>query len=80
MMATFAPGDYVKAEFKSDSAGENEWMWVKVELCDEQNQLVFGWLDSQPLLDHGKLKLGSRLAVSFDSIREHKKASEFTLH
>jgi hypothetical protein len=79
-MARYEPGDYVKAEFKDESTGENEWMWVKVARCDDQAQLVFGWLDSQPVLDHGqKLKLGSQLAVSFNNIREHKKASEFTV-
>jgi hypothetical protein len=39
---------------------------------------VFGELDSVPVLDYGqKLKLGSQLAVSYDNIREHKKASAF---
>ena len=26
-MAKYEPGDYVKAEFKDESTGENEWMW-----------------------------------------------------
>ena len=72
------PGDYVKAEFKDDRTGEAEWMWVRVDSCDEANRLVFGRLDSAPVLDHGKkLRLGSQLAISFDNIREHKKPWEF---
>ena len=25
-MSTYAPGDYVKAEFRDDKSGESEWM------------------------------------------------------
>jgi hypothetical protein len=77
-MAKYERGDYIKVEFKNDRTGESEWMWVRVDYCDEKNALVFGWLDSEPVLDYGqKLKLGSHVAVSFDNIREHKKASQF---
>lgn len=77
-MASNQPGDYVKAEFRNDKTGESEWMWVRVDSCNEESQIVFGQLDSVPLLDYGeKLKLGSRLAVSYQKIRQHKKASEF---
>ena len=78
-MSRYAPGDYIKAEFRNDSTGESEWMWIKVEYCDEREQLVFGWLDSLPLLDYGsELKPGSQLAVAFGNIRDHKKASDFS--
>lgn len=78
-MANYEPGDYVKVEFKDDETGESEWMWVRVESRDDANQIVFGQLDSVPVLNSGqKLKLGSQLAVSYSNIREHKKASEFT--
>jgi len=78
-MSNYQTGDYVKAEFKNDETGESEWMWVRVESCDDANQVVFGQLDSVPVLDYGeKLKLGSQLAVSYGNIREHKKASEFS--
>jgi hypothetical protein len=71
---------YIKVEFKDDSTGENEWMWVKVERCDDNAGMVFGALDSQPVLDHGqKLKVGSQLAISFNNIREHKKPTELTI-
>jgi hypothetical protein len=73
----YEPGDYVKVEFKHDISGESEWMWVKVDSCNDANRVVFGQLDSEPVLDHGqKLRRGSQLAVSFDNIREHKKPSQ----
>jgi hypothetical protein len=80
-MANYEPGDYIKAESKDDATGESEWMWVRVESCDDANQIVFGQLDSVPVLDYvEKLKLGSQLAVSYGNVREHKKPSEFTKH
>ena len=76
-MTSYGPGDYVKVEFKDERTGYNEWMWVRVDYCDEANRLVFGWLDSEPLLDHGHgVKLGSHLAVSFDNVRDHRKSAE----
>jgi hypothetical protein len=77
-MPTYEAGDYVKAEFGDERTRETEWMWVRVDSCDDANRLVFGRLDSAPVLDYGKkLKLGSEVAVSFDNIREHKKPAEF---
>jgi hypothetical protein len=34
-MAKYESGDYVKAEFKDDKTGESEWMWVRVDSCDD---------------------------------------------
>ena len=50
----------------------------RTSLCDGcANRLVFGRLDSVPVLDYAKkLKLGSELAISFENIREHRKSSE----
>ena len=54
-------------------------MWVRVSRCDDQKQLVFGTLDSEPLNEYdGQIGLGSELAVSFSQIREHRKPTEFT--
>jgi hypothetical protein len=79
-MAIDNQGDYIKAEFRDDRTGESEWMWVRIDSSDDGKKVVFGELDSEPLLDYaGKLQLGSRLAVSYDNIREHRKASEFTV-
>lgn len=79
MGTKYATGDYVKAEFRAAESSEAEWMWVRVQACDDQERIVFGQLDSVPILNYGqKLKLGSQVAVSFDNIREHAKASDFT--
>jgi hypothetical protein len=76
---TFERGDYVKAEFPDETTGIGEWMWVRVDRCDEEKKLVFGILDNEPVNDYeGKLGLGSELAVSYSQIREHQKPTEFT--
>ncbi len=77
-MQRFELGDYVKVEFTGENAGDSEWMWVIVDSCDDLKQLVFGRLDSQPAVHCEKLKLGQRLVVSYDKVREHKKAAEFS--
>ena len=74
---TFASGDYVKFEIKNDATGESEWMWLKVDRCDDPNRLVFGWLDSEPVVFSSDLKLGQHMAVSYDNVRDHKKSSDF---
>jgi hypothetical protein len=70
-------GDYVKFEIKDDQSGEAEWMWLRIDYCDEPKRVVFGWLDSQPVVFTSDLKLGQHVAVSYDNIREHKKSHEF---
>lgn len=42
LMPTYEVGDFVKAEFTEDSAGEPECMWILVDSCDDANRLVFG--------------------------------------
>jgi hypothetical protein len=72
-------GDYIKVEFKDETEPVGEWMWIRIESCDEKNRLVFGILDNEPLLEHApNAGLGTRLAISFDKIREHKKPWEFS--
>jgi hypothetical protein len=75
---TYAKGDYVKIEFPDEITGIGEWMWVKVDHCDDQKRLIYGVLDNEPVKDYdGKVGLGSLLAISFDNVREHRKPSEF---
>lgn len=76
-LVTFASGDYIKFEMKDDKTGDSEWMWLRIDYCDEINRVIFGWLDSQPVSFASHLKLGQHLAVSYDNIREHKKSAEF---
>lgn len=77
-MQRYEPGDYVKVEFRDEGSGDSEWMWVKVDSCDEIAEILFGQLDSQPVVHSEKLKLGQRLAVKFNMIREHRKSTEFS--
>ena len=72
----FQPGDYVKAELKDEATGESEWMWLLVDSCDDEARVVFGRLDNEPLLGTD-IHLGDELAVSYETIVEHRKASEF---
>ena len=75
-MAKYQPGDYVKAEFKDDGTGESEWMWVQVGSCDDGEGVLFGRLDNEPLLDKN-LHMGDEIAVSYEKVVEHRKASDF---
>jgi hypothetical protein len=77
-MAKYEPGDYVKVEFSDEDTSVGEWMWVRVNRCDDATQIVFGTLDNEPVNDSsGKLRLGSELAISFTQVRDHKKPFEF---
>ena len=70
-MPKYEAGDFVKVEFRDDRTGESEWMWVKVERCDERNRILFGRLDNEPIaVLTDNLKLGHEIAVGFDLIRE----------
>jgi hypothetical protein len=71
-------GDYIKVEFPDETTGVGEWMWVRVEVCDDKRKVVTGRLDNEPLNDYGgKVEHGSQLVVSYAQIREHRKLSEF---
>lgn len=77
-LARYERGDYVKVEFP-DETGIGEWMWVRVEVCDEKKKVVIGRLDNEPLNDYGgEIEPGSALVVSYAQIREHRKPTEFT--
>ncbi len=73
-MKSYEQGDLVKVEFSGSAGGIGEWMWIRVHHCDEEKEIVFGTLDSEPLNDYdGKVTLGTDLAVSYSQIREHRK-------
>ena len=73
---TFAAGDFVKFEIRNQETGESEWMWLQVDSCDEAKRLVFGRLDSNPVVFTPSPKLGQQLAISYDNIRDHKKSTQ----
>ena len=72
----YAAGDHIKAEFRHDSSDEVEWMWVRVESDDPARRVVFGTLDSEPVVSTD-LRLGMHLAVSYDNIRDHRTPASF---
>jgi len=77
-VSKYEPGDYIKVEFPDEKTGIGEWMWVRVNSCDDSKRLVFGTLDNAPVNDDtGKLKLGTELAISYSQVREHRKAADF---
>jgi uncharacterized protein YegJ (DUF2314 family) len=73
-MGKYEKGDHVKIEIRNEASGESEWMWLAVESSDDQEELVFGKLDSQPMVATG-MRLGQELAVSYDNIRDHRRFS-----
>jgi hypothetical protein len=73
---SYQAGDYVKVEFRDEHIEESEWMWLKVSSCDDALRVVFGQLDSEPVVMTG-LTLGSELAVSYGNIRDHRTLQSF---
>jgi uncharacterized protein YegJ (DUF2314 family) len=71
-MPTYKLGDNVKVEFADEHSGESEWMWVEVTYSYDQERIVFGKLDSHPVLVT-ELKVGQELAISYDNIRDHRR-------
>jgi hypothetical protein len=53
-VGTYERDDYVKVEFSDETTGIGEWMWIRVEGCDDEKRLVFGRLDNEPLNSYGK--------------------------
>jgi uncharacterized protein YegJ (DUF2314 family) len=72
-VASYESGDYIKVEFTDERTGESEWMWVKVDYADDDERVVFGRLDNEPVVISG-LRIGMELAISYDKIRDHKKS------
>ena len=71
-MGKYTKGDHVKIEVEDKQFGASEWMWMLVESSDDEQRLVFGNLDNEPI-SNTDMKLGQHLAVSYDKIREHKR-------
>ena len=51
-------------------------MRVQVGTCDDEERVLFGRLDNEPVVGTG-LGLGDELAVSYEKAVEHRKAAEF---
>jgi hypothetical protein len=77
-VARYDRGDYVKVESDSGVQGlPGEWMWVRVDYCDDERQLLFGTPDNEPVVNAEHLRLGKELAISYAKVREHRKSTEF---
>jgi hypothetical protein len=61
-MGKYSKGDHVKIEVEDKEFGVSEWMWLLVEDSDDEQRLVFGHLDNEPVSSEG-LRLGQHLAV-----------------
>jgi len=68
----YKKGDHVKIEVEDKEFGASEWMWMLVEDSDDEQRLVFGELDNEPIAN-ADVELGQRLAVSYDKIRDHRR-------
>jgi uncharacterized protein YegJ (DUF2314 family) len=75
-MGRYKRGDFVKVEIPAEATRESEWMWVLVDDSDDRQRLVFGTLDNEPLVNTD-LRVGMKLAVSYDNVREHRSADSF---
>lgn len=72
LMGRYSKGEHVKFEARNDQSNESEWMWLLVDRSDDDRELVFGTLDSQPVV-MTDMHLGQELAVSYDNVRESRK-------
>lgn len=63
----YQKGDHVKIEVIDEQSAEKEWVWLLVDHCDDERALVFGELDSEPVVS--RMKRGQSLAVSYDQVR-----------
>lgn len=69
-MGKYKKGDHVKIEVADKQFGASEWMWLLVEYSDDEQRVVFGTLDNEPIANPD-MQLGQQLAVSYDKIRDH---------
>lgn len=70
-MGKYQSGDHIKFEVIDGTSGQAEWLWLLVSESDDERQVVFGKLDSQPVAVTN-LHLGQDLAVSYGNVRDHR--------
>jgi len=73
MPSRYKAGDFVQVEVVDEATEESELLWVKVSDSDDQRRLVFGTLDSEPIVQTN-MRQGMELAVNYDNIRDHRTA------
>ncbi len=70
-MGRYIKGDHVSIEVVNDDSAESEWVWLLVDHSDDSRQIVYGRLDSEPIVNVD-LRLAQELAVRYDRIRKHR--------
>jgi hypothetical protein len=75
-MARYQKGDHVKIEVTNEQSRDSEWMWLLVDHSDDEQQLVFGQLDSDPVVATD-MNRDQALAVRSQQVRDHRKLSAF---
>ena len=75
LMGKYQTGDHVKFEVTDEASGESEWMWLLVKDSDDEQEIVFGKLDSQPLVATD-MRIGQELAVSYEKVRDHRRFTD----
>ncbi len=75
LMGRYQSGDDVKFEVADEQSGESEWLWLSVERSDDESRMVFGTLDSQPVV-MTDMRLGQALAISYDKVRDHRRFTQ----
>ncbi len=68
-MAQCQKGDHVKFEVTHELSGDSEWIWLLVDDSNDEQQVVFGQLDSEPVVATD-MKRGQHLAVSYQQVRD----------
>ena len=71
-MGMYEKGDHVKIEITNEQSAETEWMWLLVDRSDDEQRIVFGQLDSEPVVA-SDMKRGQWLAVSYNQVRDHRR-------
>lgn len=71
-MSRYQKGDHVKFEVHHDQSRESEWLWLLVDESDDKERVVFGRVDSQPIVSTS-LRLGQEIAVSYENVRDHRR-------
>lgn len=74
-MGRYAKGDHVKFEVVDEHSGESEWMWLAVRESDDESGVVFGTLDSQPVVATD-MRLGQEIAIAYDRVRDHRRFAQ----
>jgi uncharacterized protein YegJ (DUF2314 family) len=71
-MGKYQKGDHVKFEVSDEQSNESEWLWLAVDSSDDEQEIVFGRLDSLPIVATD-MRLGQEFAVSYEKIRDHRR-------